>query len=113
VTDAAALWAVVLVAGVGTLLFRLSFVMLFGRLDAIPDRLAFLLRFVPAAVLAALVAPAVLGPLALSPTAPTLVEQAPRLVAACVAVAVAWRTENVFATIGVGMATLWIVGAVV
>lgn len=107
-TDAATLWAVVLVAGVGTLAFRLSFVMLFGRLDAIPARLAFLLRFVPAAVLAALVAPAVLAP-----GGDAVALQAPRVVAGTVAVVVAWRTGNVFATIGVGMATLWLVGAVV
>lgn len=112
-TDATTLWAVVLVVGAGTLVFRLSFVMLFGRVDSIPARLAFLLRFVPAAVLAALVAPAVLGPLALDPTAGTLADQAPRLVAGTVAVVVAWRTGNVFATIGIGMATLWLVGAAV
>jgi len=112
-TDATTLWAVVVVAGVGTLAFRLSFVMLFGRLDSIPPRLAFALRFVPAAVLAALVAPAVLGPLALDPTATTLADQVPRLVAGVVAVVVAWRTGNVFATIGGGMVTLWLVGAAV
>lgn len=107
-TDATTLWAVVLVAGVGTFAFRLSFILLFGRLDEIPPRLAFLLRFVPAAVLAALVGPAIVAPggvpLAVAP---------PRLLAGAVAVLVAWRTGSLFATIGVGMVTLWLVSALV
>jgi len=108
VTDATTLWAVVLVAGVGTYAFRLSFVLLFGRLDDVPDWLAFLLRFVPAAVLAALVAPAVLAPTG----DPLGGAPPPRLVAGGVAAVVAWRTENLFATIVLGMVTLWLVSAV-
>jgi len=107
-TDPTTLWAVVLVAGLGTLAFRLSFVMLFGRLEAVPDRLAFLLRFVPAAVLAALVVPAVLAP-----AGDVFGADPPRLVAALVATGVAWRTRDLFATIAVGMVTLWIVEAAV
>lgn len=105
-TDATTLWAIVLVAGVGTYAFRLSFVMLFGRLEDVPNWLAFLLRFVPAAVLAALVAPAVLAPTG----DPLAGAPPPRLVAGGVAVLVAWRTENLFATIALGMVTLWVVG---
>ncbi len=107
-TDPTTLWAVILVAGLGTLAFRLSFVMLFGRLETVPDRLAFLLRFVPAAVLAALVVPAVVAP-----AGTVFGADPPRLVAALVATGVAWRTRNLFATIVVGMATLWVVSALV
>jgi len=103
-----AVWAVVLAVGLLTFCIRYSFVYLFGRIEGLPPRIEAALRYVPAAVLAALVAPAVVDP---GPTvAATLVDD--RLVAAVVAAAVAWYTEDVFATIGVGMATLWVVGAV-
>lgn len=107
-TDATTLWAVVVAAGVGTFALRLSFIQLFGRFDEIPPRLVFLLRFVPAAVLAALVVPAILAP-----AGDPLGVQPPRLVAGAVAALIAWRTGNLFATIGVGMVTLWLVSALV
>jgi len=55
-------------------------------------------------VLAALVFPDLL--VLRSSVAATLVDE--RLIAGLVASAVAWRTENVFATIAVGMAVLWL-----
>jgi branched-subunit amino acid transport protein len=101
-------WAVVVVVGLLTFCIRYSFVYLFGRIDGMPPRIETALRYVPAAVLAALVAPAVVDP---GPTvAATLVDG--RLVAGVVAAAVGWYTEDVFATIAVGMLTLWTVGAV-
>lgn len=100
-------WAVVVVVGLLTFCIRYSFVYLFGRIDGMPPRIETALRYVPSAVLAALVAPAVVDP---GPTvAATLVDG--RLVAGVVAAAVAWYTEDVFATIAVGMVTLWTVGA--
>lgn len=100
-------WAVVLAVGLLTFCIRYSFVYLFGRIDGMPPRIEAALRYVPAAVLAALVAPAVVDP---GPTvAATLVDD--RLVAGVVAAVVAWYTEDVFATIGVGMVTLWTVGS--
>ncbi len=107
-TTPTTLWVVVVAVGLGTLAFRLSFVMLFGRLEAVPDRLAFVLRFVPAAVLAALVVPAVVAP-----AGDPFGASPPRLVAALAATGVAWRTRNLFATIAVGMVTLWVVAALV
>ena len=63
------------------------------------------LRFVPAAMLMAIVVPAVVfsapGTLAFTYTNP-------KLVAAPVAAAVAWRTKDAVATMGVGMLTLWL-----
>jgi branched-subunit amino acid transport protein len=101
-----AVWGVVLLAGLLTFCIRYSFVYLLGRIDGMPPRVEAALRYVPAAVLAALVAPAVVDP---GPTVgATLVDD--RLVAGAVAAAVAWVTEDVFATIGVGMLTLWLVG---
>lgn len=98
------LWLVILAAGVGTFLIRFSFIGLFGLLDNVPEVVERALRFVPAAVLAALVAPQLVladGSVALSPANP-------RLLAGVVAVLVAWRTENIAATLGAGMVALWL-----
>jgi branched-subunit amino acid transport protein len=97
------IWGAIVAIGVVTFLIRVSFIALFGRLDTVPPRVERALRFVPAAVLSALVAPALVT------IEPTVVETLTndRLVAGAVAAAVAWRTENVFATIGIGMLALW------
>jgi branched-subunit amino acid transport protein len=97
-------WGVIVLVGVLTFAIRLSFIALFGRLDAIPPAVERGLRYVPAAVLAALVLPAFVttqpggGGLAVD-----------RLVAGGLAGAVAWRTENVLATMAAGMGALWAV----
>ena len=102
------IWLVIVAAGVGTFALRLSFILLIGRLSAVPAVLEGVLRFVPAAVLSALVASSVL---ALS-VAPVAVSYEPaKVVAGSVAAVVAWRTENVLATIGVGMVALWVLQA--
>jgi len=100
----AAIWAAVAVIGLATFGIRLSFIYLFGRVDEVPDRVERVLRFVPPAVLAALTVPALVT---LRPTATaTLLDE--RLLAGLAAALVAWRTEDVFATIAAGMATLWV-----
>ncbi|EJN58509.1 AzlD domain-containing protein [Halogranum rubrum] len=103
------IWMVIVAIGVITYAIRLSFIALFGHIDDIPPRVEQALTYVPAAVLAALVAPALVS------IQPTLVGTltADRLLAGLVAAAVAWRTENVFATIAVGMGTLWLLRFVV
>lgn len=101
------LWALILAIGAGTFGLRLSFVLLFGRVDTVPPRVEHALELVPAAVLAALVAPALLttgDALALAGT--------DRLLAGALAAVVAWRTENMVVTIAVGMGTIWALGAV-
>ncbi|UPV72832.1 AzlD domain-containing protein [Halorussus limi] len=98
------LWLVILAAGVGTFLIRFSFIGLFGLLDDVPAVVERALRFVPAAVLAALVAPQLVvvdGSVALS-------SANPRLLAGALAALVAWRTEDVLATLVAGMASLWL-----
>ena len=98
----ALVWVVILGASVGTFAIRLSFIALFGRFD-VPPRLEQALRFVPAAVLTALVAPRLVyldGALALG-----LGNE--RLLAGALAAAVAWRTESMLWTIVVGMIALW------
>lgn len=103
-----ALWGLIVVIGVATYLIRVSFIGLFGYLDDIPPRLERALRYVPAAVLAALVLPSFIT---LEPGAGGIA--ADRLVGGILASAVAWWTENVFATIAVGMGGLWAVRFVI
>jgi branched-subunit amino acid transport protein len=62
------------------------------------------LRFVPPSVLAAIVLPELLIPGGTI----TLPLANARLAAGIVAVLVAWRTKNVFLTVGVGMGVLWV-----
>ncbi|MWV63849.1 AzlD domain-containing protein [Halorubrum sp. JWXQ-INN 858] len=98
------IWVAVALIGLATYGFRVSFIHLFGRIDEVPPRVSRPLRYVPPAVLAALVVPDLVT---IRPTAlATLADE--RLIAGVVAGVVAWRTEDVFATIGVGMATLWL-----
>lgn len=97
------IWGLIVVLGVLTFLIRLSFIGLFGYLDAIPPRIEHGLRFVPAAVLAALVLPSFIT---LEPGAGGVAVD--KLAAGIVAGGVAWRTEDVLMTISAGMATLWV-----
>lgn len=100
----ARVWTAILLIGVATYGFRLSFIHLFGRIDEVPARIKRPLRYVPPAVLAALVLPDLVT---IRPSvAATLFDE--RLIAGAVAGVVAWRTENVFATIAVGMGVLWL-----
>ena len=93
--------------GAVTFLIRLSFIA-FGH--HLPDdpRLTNLLRYVPPAILGALIAPEIF---AIDGT-PAFQPDNPRLWAASVAVLTAWRTRNVLATIAIGMLALWMLQAV-
>lgn len=94
-------WLVVVAIGLGTFLVRFSFLFLFGHIGGVPDRLERALRFVPAAVLSALVVPAILAPEGTVAVLGNL-----RLLAAAVAVVVALRTESILWTILSGLAAL-------
>jgi branched-subunit amino acid transport protein len=94
-------WWVIFLAGLGTFFWRYSFFAAFGGQDP-PEWLRRGLRFVPASVLSALVAPAVV----LSGL-PAFTPANPRLWAGVFAALVAWRTKNVLATIAAGMGGLW------
>ncbi|WP_420181965.1 AzlD domain-containing protein [Haloarcula sp. KBTZ06] len=91
---------VIAVIGVLTYACRLSFIALFGRLDEIPPVVERVLRFVPAAVLAALVLPSFV-------TLDASSFAADKFVAGALAAGVAWQTEDVFATMVTGMGVLW------
>ena len=97
------LLAALAVAGLLTFAIRLSFILLLARV-AVPPLLVHALRFVPPAVLSAIVASEIF----IRDGAPELSLGNVRVLAGALAALVAWRTRNVFLTIGVGMAALWL-----
>jgi branched-subunit amino acid transport protein len=103
VNSTLAWWTVILVVGALNYLSRLSFIAVFARLE-MPPVVARALRFVPAAMLTAIVVPAVVF---VAPATPVLAHTNPKLVAALVAAIVAWRSKSATATIVTGMVALW------
>lgn len=101
-----AFWLLILGMGLVTYALRLGPLFLLDRLN-LPPTLWQALRFVPAAVLAALIAPEVLRP----GGALDLSFGNVRLLAGVLAALVAWRTRNVLFTIAAGMVALWILQA--
>jgi len=97
------IWILIILAGLGTFLLRLSFLgLVAGEVSPLVRRA---LRLVPAAALTALVIPALVPP-AGSPA--TGLADWFRLIAAVVAVLVARRTGSMFLTILAGMAVVWL-----
>jgi len=97
------LWLVILLAGLLTFGTRLSFIFLLDRIK-VPNWFRRGLRFVPAAVLSAIILPE----LASRNAVLDISLRNPQLYAGVLAVLVAWRTKNVLLTIIVGMAVLLI-----
>lgn len=101
--DPATVWAVVVGVSVVTYALRSSFILGIERIGGLPPSVEDVLPYVPVAVLAALLVPALLvvdGGIAVG-------VGNERLIAGLVAVGVAVYTESLFATVGVGMAALW------
>ncbi len=94
-------WLIIVAIGLLTFVTRLSFIFVFGR-RGVPPRIRQALRFVPPAVLTALILPELLLPTGLV----DISFGNERLIAGILASIVAWRTKNVIATILVGMAAL-------
>ena len=93
---------IISVIALGTFLFRFSFIHLYGRFN-LPAWVKKSMRFVPAAVLSALIFPAILlqqGTLVIS-------VHNSRLIAGAVAMFVAWRTKSLLATIASGLLIFW------
>ena len=105
-TTSARLGLIILGMGVVTYAIRLSLIVLLGHLE-VPPLVRRALRFVPPAVLSALIFPDLLLP------GGTLMLSLgnPRLLAGAAAAAVAWRSKNVFLAIAAGMLTLWVLQA--
>lgn len=99
-TDPGAVWATVVLAGLGTLAVRASFLMVARRLTTIPPLVRRALRMIPAAALAGLVLPALIRPEG------TLDLWQPRALVGALAAYLGWRTGNVILTLVVGMGTL-------
>jgi branched-subunit amino acid transport protein len=99
------LWLIFVLMGLVTVSLRASFMLLQDRL-ALPNALERALRYVPAAVLAAILTPALFRgagePLFGVGWFDT------RVIAALIAALVAWRTKNILATITAGMVALWV-----
>jgi branched-subunit amino acid transport protein len=101
--SAAYLWAIILGGLVVTYLTRLSFILLIP-LERFPDLFRRGLRFVPPAVLTALITPELFRP----GGAWDLSLGNERLLAGVLAIIAAWRTKNTWLTIAIGMFALWL-----
>jgi branched-subunit amino acid transport protein len=99
------MWLTLLAAGSATYLIRLSFIALAHR-GTPPAWITRSLRLVPAAVLSALILPAVLAPQGVMQLWPP----SPRTLAGMAAVLVAWKTRSILLTLIVGMSILWLAG---
>jgi branched-subunit amino acid transport protein len=99
-----AIWLTMLVAGALTYLIRLSFIGILGRWQP-PAWARRALRFVPPAVLSAIVFPEVLV------REGSFVFLNPRLGAAVVAAVVAWWTKSAILAIVAGMGALLVIQA--
>lgn len=96
-------WGIVIGAGLVTFAARASFIVMPPGMR-LPPWLTRALKYVAAAVLPALVLPEVLFR-----DAPAGEVFNPiRIIAALVAIGVAWKTRNIFATLVSGMAALWL-----
>jgi len=101
-------WLLLISMGLVTYAIRLSLIVLIGRVD-VPPLIQRALRFVPPAVLSAIIFPELLRPGGTLDLSFGNV----RLLAGVLAAGVAWRTKNVLLTIGVGMVALWVLQAVI
>lgn len=100
------IWLVIFLGGLLTFVTRLSFIFLLDRV-AVPEWVKRSLRFVPAAVLSAIILPELFAPggtLMLS-------WHNPQLLSGAAAVLVAWRTRNVVLTILAGIVVLLVMQA--
>jgi branched-subunit amino acid transport protein len=98
------LWLIILFMGLVTYAIRLSLIGGLGKAE-VPPLARRALRFVPAAVLTAIIVPEVLLPggemnFSLGNT---------RLIAAVLAALIAWRTKNVVLTVAAGMGAFWLI----
>jgi len=104
--NATSLWLLFLAIGLGTFSLRFSFIYLFGKIT-MPEWLRRALKYVPPAVLAALVFPARTHP---AGTLDISLNNL-RLLAGLGGAIAAWKTRNVLWTLITGMALLWILQA--
>jgi branched-subunit amino acid transport protein len=99
------IWLVMLAGGLLTYAMRLSFIILYSRWQ-MPEGVRRGLRFVPPAVLSAILVPDLLVPNGVLELSLNNV----RLLAGMAAILVAWRTRNTLVTILAGMVILLLLG---
>jgi branched-subunit amino acid transport protein len=100
------LWLIIIGMGVITYAIRLSMIVMSGQVQ-LGDNLQRALRYVPPAVLSAIILPEMVQPggtLDLS-----LGNE--RLLAGLIAIVVAWFSKNMIWTVAIGMISLWILQA--
>ncbi len=100
----AEIWLILVIAGLLTFFIRLSFIALLEKWSP-PAWVRRALRFVPPAVLTAIILPELLI------RDNHFVPLNPRLLAGIVAAVVGWRTRNIILTIAFGMASLLLLQA--
>ena len=100
------IWLVLIAMGLTTYALRVSLIGVLHRL-ALPPLVTRALRFVPPAVLSAIILPNVLAPA----DHLDLTLRNPRLLAGLLAALVAWRTRSVILTVLLGLAALWLMQA--
>jgi branched-subunit amino acid transport protein len=101
------LWLTIVGMGMITYAIRLSMIVMSGQIQ-LSDQLQRALRYVPPAVLSAIILPEMVQPggtLDLS-----LGNE--RLLAGLIAIVVAWFTKNMIWTVAIGMIALWILQAI-
>ena len=96
------LWLVLIAGGILTFAIRLSFIFLLGRVE-MPEWLRRSLRFVPPAVLSAIIVPE----LVFHAGKIDFTLNNFRLLAGILAIFIAWRTRSTLLTIILGMAALF------
>lgn len=94
----------IILIGIGTFLFRFSFIYLYGRFE-LPNWIRRAMRYVPPAVLSALIFPAIV----IKDEIIWISPQNPRLIAGIIAIIIAWKTKKLLLTIGVGMVLFWLI----
>ena len=99
------LWVVILVVGALNYASRLSFIAFFAR-RSMPPLLARALKYVPAAMLTALIVPMIVAA-----ARRRAIPINPRILAALVAGVVAWTTKSTPKTLAAGMLALWLLQA--
>jgi len=112
---APSVWLLLAVIGAGIFAIRLSFIQLRGVIDKFPPQVERSLKFVPAAIFSAIVFPELFvvdGSIGGLDSLIAVVINA-RSVAGGIAAVVAIRTGSILATVGIGMAVLWGIRAIV
>ena len=100
------IWLVLIAMGLVTYALRVSLIGVLHRLE-LPPLVIRALRYVPPAVLSAIILPNVLMPA----DHLELTLRNPRILAALLAALVAWRTRSVVLTVVLGLAALWLMQA--